>query len=120
MTAQLCGWSLETEDFGDILVVRLPGARELLNVSHLQHLSDELYRLFSYSGRKQLALDFALVDFFHSDALDQLVQLQKRLQQIEGSLCLWNVDRHLFSVLETTQLDRVLNARTDAPMATAM
>lgn len=116
MTAQLCGWSLETEDTGEVLIIRLPGARELLNISHLQSMADEMFRLFSYSGREQLALDFSEVDFLHSDALDQLVTLQKRLKQAGGSLSLWNVDRHLFSVLEATQLDRVLNARMGSPM----
>ncbi len=117
MTAQLCGWSLETEEYGDAFLIRMPGARHLLEDSHLRNLAEEMYRLFSYSGRKILALDFSAVDFLHSDALDQFVLLQKRLEQIDGKLCLWNVDRHLYSVLETTRLDRFLNARQDMPPA---
>jgi anti-anti-sigma factor len=100
-------WCLETQDSGPVTVLRFAGRQVRLGEQHLR-LADEYLSCRDVEGR-EVTLDLSNVECLASTALAGLVRLHGKLEDAHGRLRLQGVRPHLYELLETTQLHRLLD-----------
>ncbi len=111
MAASLSRW-FQTEDIGNVTIVRLTGAKSL-DEQTSRAVGAELSALADKMAGRKLVLNFIDVEYLSSGALGVLLTLNKKLRDIGGKLVLVNIDPKLYEVLEVTKLNKLLNISDD-------
>jgi anti-sigma B factor antagonist len=110
-------WPLQTEDAGDLTVVRFPGSHMLLDARNVEILGDRFFALIEERGRCRIVLDFGNVEYLFSAMLGKLISFQKRLQAAGGCLILCNLNPAVSRVFEITRLKNFFTIRAGPPSA---
>ncbi|MCC6419479.1 MAG: STAS domain-containing protein [Gemmataceae bacterium] len=109
MIATAPHWCLETQESGQILVIRFAGRQVRLGEQHLRLADEYLFGPGLDVGGREVVLDLENVACVASTALAWLVRLNEKIAAADGHLRLDAVSPHLHEVLEVTQLHRVLD-----------
>jgi anti-sigma B factor antagonist len=94
---------LEREDFGAVTVVRLK-LRRIVDDDTTRAVFDPIYSLVDDVGRKQLVLNFAVVEYLSSLGLGKLVTLNRKVQAGNGRLALCHLSPPVENSLESASL----------------
>jgi len=78
------------------------------NISDLSELKDLIIG-YLHRGKVHIAVSFCNASYIYSGALRVLINCHKMIEEHGGSLCILEPDPGLFDVLETLNIDRVIN-----------
>jgi anti-sigma B factor antagonist len=106
---------LQTQDLGDLTVVRFPGQHMLLDARNVEILGDRFFALIEEAGRCKIVLDFGNVEYLFSAMLGKLISFQKRLQAAGGTLVLCNLKPPVSRVFEITRLKNFFTIKSGPP-----
>jgi anti-sigma B factor antagonist len=107
MPTQLTPGRLETEQVGDILVVRLP-QRALVDDTVIRRLGQEVSGLIHGSGYRNFVLDLGEVQRMSSVMIGQLLAATRKAQAASGRLALCQVRPDVAEVFAILHLAEVL------------
>ena len=107
MPAQLTPGRLETEEVGDILVVRLP-QRALVDDADIRRLGQNLTCLVQESGYRRWVLDLGEVQRMSSVMIGQLLAAARKAQAASGRLALCQVRPEVAEVFAILHLAEIL------------
>jgi anti-sigma B factor antagonist len=116
MPAQLTPGRLETEQVGDILVVRLP-QRALVDDADIRHLGRNLTGLIQESGYRRWVLDLGEVQRMSSVMIGQLLAVARKAQAASGRLALCQVRpevAEVFTILHLSDILPIYGTEVDA------
>jgi anti-sigma B factor antagonist len=102
----------DDDQHGDVTIVRFSD-KKILDEQNIQMIRDDLFRLIDEHGRRKLLLNFARVEFLSSAALDLLVRVHKRLNQLHGKLVLCGLSKTIAEIFVLTKLNRYLSITLD-------
>jgi anti-sigma B factor antagonist len=102
---------LETEDVGDVAVVRITAPR-LENEDHIRAVFQEVAGLVD-AGRPNLLLNLGRVEFLASVAVGKLLTLHRKVQSAGGRLALCQLSSATDEVLEIMHLKQVIPVYDD-------
>ena len=96
---------LETYNLGKYQVVKIHDEKRIDNLSELRDL------VYGYlnRGKIHIAIGFSNASYIYSGAISILIDCYKKIQDVGGSLCIIEPDPGLFDILETLNIDRVIN-----------
>jgi anti-sigma B factor antagonist len=97
--------SIEEDAAADVVVLRLRGHMSLGNDDRA--LLDRVKQLVS-EGRRHFVLDLEHLAFVDSVGLGEIIRAYSTVMRAGGALCLCGVGSRVQSVLDATQLSRVL------------
>ena len=98
---------LDIEDIGSVTVARFLD-RKILDEANIELVGRELFALVDSDGRKEIILDFSLVEYLSSAALGKLITMHKKVSTAGGKLLLCNIQQDILEVFQLTRLDQVL------------
>ncbi len=79
----------------------------LLDMLHIQQISDQLYPLVEKQDRRKLLLDFTTVEFMSSAALGVLLSLRGKLGKVKGRMVICGLRPDLKNIFSITALDKM-------------
>ncbi len=94
----------EIQQHGDVTVIRFIESR-ILDSGVIQQLGDSLFRIVDEEGASKLVVNLAEVSFLSSAALNRLILLKKKVQQVDGQLKLVEMKPEIQRVFEISRLD---------------
>ena len=94
-------------------VLTLGGRLNMVSAPHLKTAITESVE----AGRTHLVVDLTAVSFMDSSGLGVLIAGLKRARQVGGDLRITGVTQQVATVLQLTNLDRVLHSYADAEEA---
>lgn len=97
-----------------VAVLRLDGRLNLVSAPRLKSAIDEVVE----GGRTRVVVDLELVSFMDSSGLGALIAGLKKARQASGDLRITGVNQQVATVLQLTNLDRVLGAYPSVQAAT--
>ncbi len=103
---------LLVEDYAGVAVVTFQDA-SILDMTHIDQIGRELYRMVDEGNRQKMVLDFSNVRFLASQTLGILLTLQKKSKAIDGSLVLCGLRTELMKVFAITSLDKLFKFFND-------
>lgn len=103
---------LDIEEIGSVTVARFL-EKKILDEANIEMIGQELFGLVDQDGRKQIVLDFDLVEYLSSAALGKLITMHKKVSAAGGKLTLCNIQKDILDVFKITQLHKVLTLCTD-------
>lgn len=103
---------LDIEEIGSVTVARFL-EKKILDEANIEMIGQELFGLVDQDGRKQIILDFDLVEYLSSAALGKLITMHKKVSAAGGKLTLCNIQKDILDVFKITQLHKVLTLCTD-------
>lgn len=106
------GRQIETEEIGDVTVVRFVN-RRILDDQVIQTIGDQLFALVDDHNRSKILLDFSAVDYLSSAALGKLLNLNRKIEKIRGQLRLCRIKPDILDVFQITKLDKVFRIFED-------
>ncbi len=107
---------LEVSEIRGITVVTFL-ERKILDAVHIMELGNDLTRIVTVDGKRDLLLDFGNVEFLSSAALNKLIILDKKIKDKGGQLKLCNMTREIrevFVITKLTQLFDIVDGRDHA------
>jgi anti-sigma B factor antagonist len=110
MAAQPRRRRLETEDIGDVTLIRFTDKR-IIGEQIIQAIGEQLSSLVEDRQRRKLLLNFANVEYLSSAALGKLIRLNKRLKAAGGRMVLCNIQTQIYDILETTKMDHLFDMK---------
>jgi anti-sigma B factor antagonist len=102
---------LETEDLGDVTVVRFT-AQRLEDEDHIRAVFQEVGGLVE-AGRPNLLLNFRRVEYLASVAIGKLLGLHRKVQSAGGRLALCRLSPATDELLEIMHLKQVIPGYDD-------
>ncbi|KMQ52918.1 hypothetical protein CHISP_0139 [Chitinispirillum alkaliphilum] len=96
----------ETYTKGKYQIVKIRD--EQSRISDLSELKD-LVNGYLARGKANIAISFGDASYIYSGAIAVLVSCHQMIQNKGGSLCIIEPDPELFDILETLNIDRVIN-----------
>jgi anti-sigma B factor antagonist len=106
------GRQIETEEIGDVTVVRFVN-RRILDDQVIQTIGDQLFALVDDQKRSKILLDFSAVDYLSSAALGKLLNLNRKIEKVRGQLRLCRIKPDILDVFQITKLDKVFRIFED-------
>ncbi len=103
---------IDLEEIDGVTVARLL-EKKILDEANIESLGLELFALVDKDGRRNIILDFSLVEYLSSAALGKLITMHKKVSTAGGKLTLCNIQKDILDVFKITKLDRVLTLCTD-------
>jgi anti-sigma B factor antagonist len=103
----------------DVTVVNIEDA-SILDLAQVESLGQQLYELVDARNCRKLILDFTKVKFLSSSALGVLVTLQKKTNEIKGTLVICALRADLMRVFEITKLKKLFTFCDDEKAALAV
>lgn len=97
-----------------VAVLRLDGRLNLVSAPRLKAAIDESVE----AGRTRVVVDLAAVSFMDSSGLGALIAGLKKARQASGDVRITGVTQQVATVLQLTNLDRVLRAHPSVEAAT--
>src|ERR1051325_4695096 len=122
MTAQARRRRIETEDIGDVSIVRFVD-RRILDEQVIQWIGDDLFHLVDALGRRKVLLHFGTHEFMSSAVLGKFITLHRKLNAVRGKLVLYAIPNDTLDIFLITKLDKIFMiagpsfATTDAVIA---
>lgn len=110
------GRRIETEEIGDVTVVRFVD-RRILDEQNIQVIGDQLFALVDNERRTKILLDFGTVEYLSSAALGRLLNLNKKIEKVHGQLRLCRIKPEILDVFQITRLDKVFKIFDDQGVA---
>lgn len=107
---------IETEEIGDVTVVRFVD-RRILDEQNIQSIGEQLFSLVDDEKRNKILLDFGTVEYLSSAALGKLLNLNKKVERVRGQLRLCRIKPEILEVFQITRLDKVFNIFDDQGVA---
>jgi len=98
---------------GGITVLRLDGRLNLVSAPRLKTAIDQAVE----GGRPRVVVDLGAVVFMDSSGLGALIAGLKKARQGSGDLRITGVNQQVATVLQLTNLDRVLRAHSSVEAA---
>jgi anti-anti-sigma factor len=89
----------------------------ILDLAQVESLGQQLYDLVDTRNCRKLILDFTKVKFLSSSALGVLVNLQKKMTEIKGTLVICALRADLMRVFEITKLKKLFTFCDDETAA---
>lgn len=78
----------------------------------LERMAQRLYKLVDEEDRRRIILDFERVTYFSSQAIGSILQLHRKLGELNnGKMVLCGVGTRLQELLRITRLDKVLTVK---------
>lgn len=96
----------------DVTVVNIEEP-SILDFGQVDSLGQQLYDLVDNRNSRKLILDFTKVKFLSSSALGVLVNLQKKMTAIKGTLVICALRAELMKVFEITKLKKLFTFCND-------
>ncbi len=109
---------LEVSEVGDVTIVRFVD-RKILDEANIQEMGQELFQLVEEEHRKNILLNFSLVDFLSSAALGKLITLDRKVKAHQGKLRLSNIGTNIQEVFVITKLNKLFQIFDDEAQAIA-
>ena len=103
---------IDIEEIGAVTVARFL-EKKILDEANIELIGQELFGLVDQDGRKQIVLDFSLVEYLSSAALGKLITMHKKVVTAGGKLALCNIQKDILDVFKITQLHKVLTLCDD-------
>ena len=103
---------LDIEEIGSVTVARFLD-NKILDEANIDQIGQQMFGLVDQDGRKQIVLDFSLVEYLSSAALGKLITMHKKTQTAGGKCCLCNIQKDIMDVFKITQLHKVLTLCSD-------
>lgn len=103
---------IDIEEIGSVTVARFLD-KKILDESNIERIGQELFGLVDQDGRKQIILDFSLVEYLSSAALGKLITMHKKVSAAGGVCALCNIQKDILDVFKITQLHKVLTLCDD-------
>ncbi len=103
---------LDIEEIDGVTVARFL-EKKILDEANIDLIGKELFGLIDQDGRKQIVLDFDLVEYLSSAALGKLITMHKKVVTAQGRLVLCNIQKDILDVFKITQLHKVLTLCDD-------
>ena len=97
---------LLTHHMRDVTVVNLNDC-SILDAQQVEELGGELNHLVDDRACRKIVIDFTKVKFLSSSALGVLIRLQKKSQEIKGSIALCGLRKELMQIFKITSLDKL-------------
>jgi len=97
---------IETYAHGKYQVLRIQADDN--NISNISELKD-LISGYLNRGKIDIAVSFCDASYIYSGAISVLVDCYKKIEEKGGSLCILEPNPGLFDILETLNIDRVIN-----------
>lgn len=98
---------IDIDEVGTVTVARFL-EKKILDEANIEQIGQELFGLVDQDGRKQIVLDFSLVEYLSSAALGKLITMHKKVTAAGGKLALCNIQKDILDVFKITQLHKVL------------
>ena len=96
---------------GEVVVVQIV-CKKLLMKDDLRQFRLDLEKLLVGREQPRTVLDFDGVEFLASDALQSLINLQKKTEQAGGRLQLCTIRPEIYEVFTITKLSKMFNIST--------
>ncbi len=109
---------IDIEEVGSVTVARFLD-KKILDEANIDKIGQELFGLVDQDGRKQIVLDFSLVEYLSSAALGKLITMHKKVSAAGGKCALCNIQKDILDVFKITQLHKVLTLCDDLDDALA-
>lgn len=103
---------IDIEEIGSVTVARFLD-KKILDEANIDKIGQELFGLVDQDGRKQIVLDFSLVEYLSSAALGKLITMHKKVSAAGGVCALCNIQKDILDVFKITQLHKVLTLCDD-------
>ncbi|MCA9051965.1 MAG: STAS domain-containing protein [Planctomycetaceae bacterium] len=103
---------IDIEEVGNVTVARFLD-KKILDEANIDKIGQELFGLVDTDGRKNIVLDFSLVEYLSSAALGKLITMHKKVMAAKGKCVLCNIQKDILDVFKITQLHKVLTLCTD-------
>lgn len=97
---------IETYTSGKYQIVRIQDDKARIN--DLSELRD-LVTGYLERGKNNIAISFCDASYIYSGAIAVLIGCHQLIQENNGSLCIIEPNPELFDILETLNIDRVIN-----------
>ena len=97
---------IETYCHGKYQIMKIHDEKS--NISDLSELRD-LISGYLQRGKTSIAVSFCDASYIYSGAISVLVDCYKKIRDKKGSLCILEPNPRLFDILETLNIDRVIN-----------
>ena len=78
---------IDIEEIGSVTVARFLD-KKILDEANIDKIGQELFGLVDQDGRKQIILDFSLVEYLSSAALGKLITMHKKVTAAGGKCAL--------------------------------
>ncbi|VTR96880.1 STAS domain-containing protein [Tuwongella immobilis] len=118
MTSQPRKRRLDVEDHGDIAVVTFID-NKIIDEQNINAIGEDLVRLVEELGRRKILLNFSRVEFLSSAALGKLINLNRKLQGVKGTLVLCGISKEISEVFKITRLDKLFKIKATESEALA-
>jgi len=79
----------------------------IIDAPKIEQLAQQLYELVDEQNRKHMILDFSEVKFMGSQTLGVLINLNKKIEQIKGTMVICSLRKDLRKLFSITRLDRM-------------
>lgn len=96
---------IETYSKGVYQVLKVEGQQLISDLSELR----DLITGYLNRGQVHIAVNFCESSYIYSGAISILIDCYKKIKQKGGSLCILEPDPGLFDILETLNINRVIN-----------
>jgi anti-sigma B factor antagonist len=103
---------IDAEEIGDVTVVRFLD-RRILDEQNIQTIGEQLFALVDDDRRSKILLDFGSVEYLSSAALGKLLNLNKKVDKVQGQLRLCRIKPEILEVFQITRLDKVFSIFDD-------
>lgn len=108
----------EVSEVNDVTIVRFL-ERKIIDSARILEMGEQLTALVERDNRRRLLLDFSLVEFLSSAALNRLIVLEKKVKAAAGSLKLCNLLPQIQELFQITKLNQLFDIRSDRTEALA-
>jgi len=102
-----------------VAVVGFTANDSVFQSSDVQELDDELVRLVTQEGRTRILLDLTGIRYFSSSMLVRLINLKKRVEQVQGRLSLCCLTPLMRDTFRVAKLDQFFDIHEDEASALA-
>jgi anti-sigma B factor antagonist len=103
---------IDIEEVNGVTVARFL-EKKILDEANIDALGKEMFALVDEDGRRQIILDFSLVEYLSSAALGKLITMHKKVGTASGKLAMCNIQKEIMDVFKITQLNKVLTLCKD-------
>ena len=100
------GPNIEVVNEGEITIVKLKD-KEILEESVIHNISESIFSVVAENPGIKLVLDFSQVKHFSSSALGMLIRINKRVEEMGGTLKLCQIRANLYEIFIITNLNKI-------------
>ncbi|HQY89109.1 MAG TPA: STAS domain-containing protein [Tepidisphaeraceae bacterium] len=110
MSASNSDLPFNVQPIKDVSIVEFRDA-SLMDPVALDRAAERLYAMIEKEDRRKIILDFSAVQYMSSQSIGIVMNMQKKLTAIKGSMILCGVGPKLQELLKLTRLDKILTIK---------